>query len=224
MWKIRKLDEQLFDGAAAKIYEYLDLKTLMPPERLALSQKLGRPLMTRRCHEAVSPAEVRMLEPECEVEGQYLAPRVWGQRVELGLCRYEGPARKATRDLYGATFRCRDWEDRDQMIFYDNWEEQYGNRWPYTRDGPHGALRNLIAAHRAFGEAHCVEWIQECRITAWHANDKRVGLQRSCGPTTERIVELLHTPTSVGQPVRTARRPGDNRAENQRGTKRRLGE
>ena len=100
MWKIRKLDEQLFDGAAAKIYEFLDVSRLMPPERLALSQKLGRPLMSKRWHEAVSPAEVRMLEPECEVDGDYLAPRVWGQQVELGLCGYEGPARKATRDLY----------------------------------------------------------------------------------------------------------------------------
>ena len=46
MWKIRKLDEQLFDGAAAKIHAFLDIEPLMPPERLALSQKLGRPLMT----------------------------------------------------------------------------------------------------------------------------------------------------------------------------------
>ena len=222
MWKIRKLDEQLFDGAAAKIYEYLDVSRLMPPERLALSQKLGRPLMSQRWHEAVSPAEVRMLEPECEVEGQYLAPRVWGQRVELGLCRYEGPAREKTRDLYGATFSCCDWEDRDQMMFYNNWEEQYGNRWPYTRDGPHGALRDLISAHRAFGEAHCVEWIRECRIQCWRIDETTAALERLCGTTTERIDELLHPPPVVK--VRTATIPVDNREENRRGTKRRLGE
>ena len=218
MWKIHKLDEQLFDGAEAKIYEYLDVSRLMPPKRLALSQKLGRPLMSQRWHEAVSPAEVRMLEPECEVEGEYSVPRVGGQCVELGLHRFEGPARDATGDLYGATFLCRDCDD--DPIFYDNWEEQYDKRWPYTRDGPHGALRNLISAHRAFGEAHCVEWIRECRIECWRRSATRVFLQRVCGTTTERIAELLQ-PTSVQ--VRTAQRPVDNREET-RGTKRRLDE
>ena len=118
---------------------------------------------------------------------------------------------------------CCDWEDRDHMMFYNKWEEQYGNLWPYTRDGPRGALRNLTSAHRAFGEAHCVEWIQECRIQCWRSNQKCESLERLCGTTTERIAGLLQ-PTSVVQPVRTARRPVDNRAEIQRGTKRRLGE
>ena len=138
--------------------------------------------------------------------------------MELGLHRFEGPARDATGDLYGATFWCRDCDD--DPIFYDNWEEQYDKRWPYTRDGPHGALRNLISAHRAFGEAHCVEWIRECRIECWRRSATRVFLQRVCGTTTERIAELLQ-PTSVQ--VRTAQRPVDNREET-RGTKRRLDE
>ena len=154
--------------------------------------------------------------------GEYLAPRVWGQRVELGLCVYEGPARKATRDIYGATVWCLNWADRDQRIFYNNWKEQYGSEWPHTRDGPHGALRDLIAAHRAFGEAHCVEWIRECRIQCWRTSEKCWSLERLCGTTTERIDELLHPPPVVK--VRTARRPVENRAENQRGTKRKLGE
>ena len=45
MWKIRKLDEQLFAGAAAKIHEFLDIEPLMPPGRLLLSKLLGRPVM-----------------------------------------------------------------------------------------------------------------------------------------------------------------------------------
>ena len=47
MWKIRKLDEQLFAGAAAKIHEFLDIEALMPPGRLRFSKLMGRPLM--RC-------------------------------------------------------------------------------------------------------------------------------------------------------------------------------
>ena len=161
-----------------------------------------------------------MLEPECDVDGQYLERYVSGQCVDHRLCGCEGPAREATRDLYGATYLGCDWEDRDQMIFYDNWKEQYGSEWPHTRDGPHGALRDLIAAHRAFGEAHCVEWIRECRIECWRRSATRVFLQRVCGTATERIAELLQ-PTSVQ--ARTAQRPVDNREET-RGTKRRLDE
>ena len=45
MWKIRKLDEQLFDGAAAKTHEFLDIELLMPPGRLRLSKLLGRAMV-----------------------------------------------------------------------------------------------------------------------------------------------------------------------------------
>ena len=53
MWKIRKLDEQLFMGAAAKIHEFLDIEHLMSPEKLSLSKQLGRPLMSKFVHEAL---------------------------------------------------------------------------------------------------------------------------------------------------------------------------
>ena len=43
--EIRKLDEQLFEGAAAKIHAFLDIELLMPPGRLRLSKALNRPLM-----------------------------------------------------------------------------------------------------------------------------------------------------------------------------------
>ena len=37
MWKIQKLDEQLFNGFAARVHEFLDIEPLMPPGRLRFS-------------------------------------------------------------------------------------------------------------------------------------------------------------------------------------------
>ena len=65
MWKIRKLDEQLFEGAAAKIHEFLDIEPLMPPGRLRLSKALNRPLMCQlycNCTARVLPQECRGMD------------------------------------------------------------------------------------------------------------------------------------------------------------------
>ena len=146
MWKIRKLDEQLFMGAAAKIHEFLDIESLMSPGKLSLSKQLGRPLMGKLIHEAVYIEEVKTLD--CEVHGYYVCTN--GRRSS-----YEGDARSAPA-IYGATVRCCGWENHNIKAFEMGWRVKYGNLWPYTRDGPHPALQNLVSAHRAFGEAHSI--------------------------------------------------------------------
>jgi hypothetical protein len=72
MWKLRGLDRQLFEGAEAKIFEFLDIEPLMPPGRLRLSKALGRPCMGDidcHCMAMVSLAEARRMD--CEVAGQH---------------------------------------------------------------------------------------------------------------------------------------------------------
>ena len=144
MWKIRKLDEQLFMGAAAKIHEFLDIESLMSPGKLSLSKQLGRPLMGKLIHEAVYIEEVKTLD--CEVHGYYVCTN--GRRSS-----YEGDARSAPA-IYDARVRCCGWENHNIKAFEMGWRVKYGNLWPYTRDGPHPALQNLVSAHRAFDEAH----------------------------------------------------------------------
>ena len=146
MWKIRKLDEQLFMGAAAKIHEFLDIESLMSPGKLSLSKQLGRPLMGKLINEAVYIEEVKTLD--CEVHGYYVCTN--GRRSS-----YEGDARSAPA-IYGATVRCCGWENHNIKAFEMGWRVKYGNLWPYTRDGPHPALQNLVSAHHAFDEAHSI--------------------------------------------------------------------
>ena len=70
MWKIRKLDEQLFDGAAAKIHEFLDIELLMPPGRLRLSKLLGRPVMLGLQCNCTAIANIEELRgTDCQVHG-----------------------------------------------------------------------------------------------------------------------------------------------------------
>ena len=142
MWKIHKLDEKLFMGAAAKIHEFLDIEPLMSPEKLSLSKQLGRPLMGKLIHEAVCIEEVKTLD--CEVQGYYVSTN--GRR-----CSYEGDARSAPA-IYDAKVRCCAWENHNVKAFEMGWRVKYGNLLPYTRDGPHPALQNLVSAHRAFGD------------------------------------------------------------------------
>ena len=72
MWKLRGLDKWLFEGAEAKIFEFLDIEPLMPPGRLRLSKALGRPCMGDidcHCMAIVSLDEARRMD--CEVAGQH---------------------------------------------------------------------------------------------------------------------------------------------------------
>ena len=185
MWKICKLDEQLFMGAAAKIHEFLDIEPLMSPGKLPLSKQLGRPLMSKYAHEAVYIEEVKTLD--CEVHGYYV-------NAKGRYCIYEEDARSAPA-MHGATITCCGWEDCDVKAFETGWRAKYGNLWPHTRDGPHPALQNLVSAHRAFGEAHFINFMRACdaRTTC----ERKACLTRLCGTTEEMIYEKLRKQLEV---------------------------
>ena len=172
MWKICKLDEQLFMGAAAKIHEFLDIEHLMSPEKLSLSKQLGRPLMSKFVHEAVYIEEVKTLD--CEVHGYCVEGR-W----------YEEDARSAPA-ICGAIVRCCGWENHNVKAFETGWRVKCGNLWPYTRDGPHPALQHLVSAHRAFGEAHVIHFRRTCDTETCGREEY---LARLCGTTQQMINE-----------------------------------
>jgi len=129
MWKIRKLDEQLFMGAAAKIHEFLDIEPLMPPGRLRLSKLLGRPLMrdlTCNCIIANIEELRRLLRRfSCVVNGGMVEwvddfPESWS---------WAGPVIDAP-DLVGV--RVISDEDKDWGLA---WHKKEGVCWPLTGDG-----------------------------------------------------------------------------------------
>ena len=92
MWKIRKLDEQLFDGAAAKIHAFLDIQSLMPSGRLRLFKLLGRPVMDGlRCN-CTAIANIEELRgTDCQVLGGQpvfnLMPLALRYRHWMGMAR-----------------------------------------------------------------------------------------------------------------------------------------
>jgi hypothetical protein len=110
MWKLRGLDDQLFDGAAARIHGFLDITPLMPPARLKFSRLLGRPLMAEigcNCIASVTLDEARRLD--CEVSGQH------GNWIRLLIGSWpfhrwpfgERPRRDAPADLVGVSISQR---------------------------------------------------------------------------------------------------------------------
>ena len=127
MWKLRGLDRQLFEGAEAKIFEFLDIEPLMPPGRLRLSKALGRPCMGDiQCHctAMVSLDEARQMD--CEVVGQHgfcvISCTPWRQYF---LRRWRGPARDAPVDLVGVEV-----VDAEDYEFGEAWYATNNVRWP----------------------------------------------------------------------------------------------
>ena len=77
MWKIRKLDDQLFAGAAAKIHEFLDIEPLMPRGRLRLSKLFGRPVIGSiecNCVDITTIEECRNIQ--CTISGYRIFPQI----------------------------------------------------------------------------------------------------------------------------------------------------
>jgi hypothetical protein len=157
MWKLRGLDGQLFEGAEAKIFKFLDIEPLMPPARLRLSKMLGRPVMDNvNCHciAAMSLDEARDTDWEvCGQTGNEI-------RFEIGalprpyLDVWRGPARDAPADLVGMCLVSNeDWK------FGAGWEAIHGECWPmqalddFAIDHP--ALEPLVRRYH--------EWIREWR-------------------------------------------------------------
>ena len=129
MWKLRGLDRQLFEGAEAKIFEFLDIEPLMPPARLRFSKLLGRPLtepIDCHCVAAVSLDEVR--DMPCELGGQYgHAIRFYFGMLEPipVLDTWRGPARDAPADLVGVCITTA-----EDIPFGDAWYATYKVQWP----------------------------------------------------------------------------------------------
>ena len=153
MWQFRKLDEQLFEGFAAMVHEFLDIEPLMPPGRLRLSKALGRPCMGDidcHCMAMVSLAEARRMD--CEVAGQHgfsmRSCTPWQQHF---LRRWRGPARDAPVDLVGVEV-----VGTEDCEFGDAWYAAHKVRWPcYEMEDEdtlviHPLLWPLVERHEAF--------------------------------------------------------------------------
>ena len=125
MWKIRKLDEQLFMGAAAKIHEFLDIELVVPPGRLRLSKLFGRAMLGDIGCDCVDWAffdECRNVD--CKISGMLNVP---------GYARWAGHASRAPH-LIDVTIVSD--EDRE---FGEAWFAKY--KHPLAahsrRDAPH---------------------------------------------------------------------------------------
>jgi hypothetical protein len=148
MWKIRKLDEQLFQGAAAKIHAFLDIEPLMPPGRLRMSKLFGRPVMDElkcNCTAAAHMEEIR--DMDCRVHGRQTTPFFFTSTNSYFM-PWRGPARDAP-DLAG--IRIISAEDK---AWGQAWYEKEGCHWPCILDNkdpiPHPALDDLVASHEDF--------------------------------------------------------------------------
>ena len=145
MWKIRKLDEQLFMGAAAKIHEFLDIEPLMPPGRLRFSKLLGRPLMRYLDCKCLEREFLDNLQDiDCTVAGEYgdrlyaaTENRYW-QRLRV----WSGHVSSAPRDLVGVMII----SDED-LDFGRKWYATYGYTWPHVDDGDEGPEVHPAIAH-----------------------------------------------------------------------------
>ena len=148
MWKIRKLDEQLFQGAAAKIHAFLDIEPLMPPGRLRLSKLLGRPVMDElNCNCTAATYVEELGDMDCEVHG--------GQTVHLLFLpavpcfrSWRGLSRDAP-NLVGVRVI-----STDDKAWGQAWYEKEGCQWPeIIVDGEpqvHPVLDDLVAVHCEF--------------------------------------------------------------------------
>ena len=151
MWKIRKLDEQLFDGAAAKIHEYLDIEPLMPPGRLRLSKSLKRPMMCPLycdCMARVFLQECR--DMDCRISGMHM-------NDEGRYKRWKGHVSGAPADV-DRVYIVSD-EDR---AFGKAWYDKHGQMWPRIRSTwPHPVLPDLISRDCS------KQWREESRMPYW---------------------------------------------------------
>ena len=145
MWKIRKLDEQLFMGAAAKIHEFLDIERLMPPGRLRFSKLLGRPLMRYLDCKCLQREFLDNLQDiDCTVAGEH-GDRLYAatdnknwQRLRV----WSGHVSTAPTDLVGVTIT----SDED-LDFGRRWYAQYRYMWPWVNDGDDGMEAHPAIAH-----------------------------------------------------------------------------
>ena len=164
MWKLRGLDEQLFEGAEARIFEFLDITPLMPPARLRFSKLLGRPVMgSVHCHcvAAVSLDEVRDTDWEvCGQTGNVIRFEI-GEWPSPYLDVWRGLARDAPADLVGVCLVSdEDWK------FGVRWQHEHGACWPAQAlddfEIDHPAVEPLIRRWR--------EWSREW----WEQLDERL--------------------------------------------------
>ena len=161
MWKLRGLDDQLFDGAAARIYAFLDITPLMPPARLKFSRLLGRPLMAEigcNCIASVTLDEARRLD--CEVSGQHgnLIRFLIGSWPFPSLALWRGAARDAPADLVGVSIV----SDEDQA-FGEAWFARYGAHWPHhwlEEEALYDAHPELQRLEQLY-LARCQDWKQQ---------------------------------------------------------------
>ena len=165
MWKIRKLDEQLFDGAAAKIHEFLDIELLMPPGRLRLSKLLGRAMVKHIECDCVGWAfqnECRNID--CYISGLGCSPRYvrWASHASV------------TPNLTSVTIMTH--EDRE---FGEAWYAKHECCWPDTVDGIHPMIERLIRPPPT-------EWLQEVRYTAESEYPVKEGY---CGVCATKIID-----------------------------------
>jgi hypothetical protein len=136
MSKIRKLDKQLFMGAAAKVHEFLDIEPLMPPGRLRFSKLLGRPLMRCLSCKCLEEEFIDNLQGiDCTVAGEY------GERLYVSptsdYCQrlrvWSGHVSAAPMDLVGVVIV----SDED-LEFGRRWAAKYKHIWPWVNDGDDG--------------------------------------------------------------------------------------
>ena len=130
MWKIRKLDEQLFDGAAAKIHEFLDIEPFMPPGRLRLSKSLKRPMMhPLRCDCMGRGSLQECRDMDCMISGTYMNYKRW-----------RGHASEAPVDIDNIYIV----SDEDRA-FGKAWYGKHGVSWPSIQPSvTHPALTDLV--------------------------------------------------------------------------------
>jgi hypothetical protein len=180
MWKLRGLDKWLFEGAEAKIFEFLDIEPLMPPGRLRLSKALGRPCMGDidcHCMAMVSLDEARRVD--CEVAGQHgftmRSCTPWQQHF---LRRWRGPARDAPVDLVGVEV-----VGAEDCEFGDAWYAAHKVRWPcYEMEDEdtlviHPLLWPLVERHEAFKR----EWEMQLNRRHLQITDFRIPLVELSG-------------------------------------------
>ena len=163
MWKLRGLDRQLFEGAEAKIFEFLDIEPLMPPARLRISKLLGRPVMDYVWCDCIPVSLDEMRSTDLEVHGQtgnVIRFRIGRCDPTLYLDVWRGPARDAPADLVGVRLVIDEGELEDgsprpvDLAFEDAWSTRHHMPWPCLDSGEdHPALEPLVRRHR--------EWLRE---------------------------------------------------------------
>ena len=132
MWKIRKLDEQLFDGAAAKIHEFLDIELLMPPGRLRLSKLLGRPVIDDIMCDCLGAAFIdECRNVDCTISCVYQPQPGWRWTRWMG----------HTRDAPVRQIACVHIVSDEDTEFGKAWYAKHDAYWPHTKDGVHPMLR-----------------------------------------------------------------------------------